>query len=228
MKRIMVVGASSGIGEALAQLLIVQGFSIVSLSRSPPAFEVETHVNYDVRADTEPSGIDGTLNGLVYCPGSLLLKPFKLTKLSEFKNDLQVNFLGAVRVLQHYLPALSGSGDASVVLFSTIAAGVGMPYHSSIAASKGAVEGLVRSLAAEWAPVIRVNAIAPSLVQTSLTTRLTDSETKLKTAADRHPLKRIGSTADIAAIAAFLLTPQASWITGQILHVDGGLSTLKK
>ena len=227
MSTIMIVGASSGIGEALAQQLLEEGHRIISVSRTAPSFAVHLHIPYDVRSAAELPLTEESLDGLVYCPGSILLKPFKLLKSQDFRDELEINLVGAANVIRNCLPALSRSPQSSIVLFSTVAATAGMPYHSSIAASKGAVEGLTRSLAAELAPAIRVNAIAPSLVKTPLSGRLTDSEVKITAASIRHPLKRIGSPADIASMAAFLLSDAASWITGQVLHVDGGLSALR-
>ena len=180
-------------------------------------------------ADALPSeqGLPEVLDGLVYCPGSINLKPFARLSIEDFLSDLSVNLLGAVRSLQVVAPRLKKSSCASVVLFSSVAATLGMPYHASIASSKAAVEGLVKSLAAEWAPHIRVNAIAPSLTDTSLTEKLLNSADKIEAAIKRHPLQKIGNATDIAALASFLLSPSAAWISGQILHADGGLSAIK-
>ena len=141
--------------------------------------------------------------------------------------DWNVNFLGAVKMLRNYLPALQLSGNASVLLFSTVAVQTGMPFHASVAAAKGAIEGFARAMAAELAPTIRVNVIAPSLTDTPLASRLINHETKLQSAKDRHPLKRIGSPADVASMATLLLDDRGSWMTGQIIKVDGGISALK-
>jgi 3-oxoacyl-[acyl-carrier protein] reductase len=227
MKRIVIVGASSGIGEALAQRLLNDQHRIVSIGRRQPNVAVEQHCTYDVTGTEAPPSLEGPIDGLVYCPGSINLRPFKALKPTDFLNDFTVSLLGAATLLQQYLPNLSASGKASVVLFSTVAVQTGMPYHASVAAAKGAVEGLARSLAAELAPKVRVNAIAPSLVKTPLAARLTDTEAKVAAAAERHPLKRIGEASELAALAAFLLSDEAGWITGQVLHVDGGMSSLK-
>ncbi len=167
------------------------------------------------------------MNGLVYCPGSIQLKPFRSLKYSDFLRDWEVNCMGAIKVIQKYLPDLKAAGNSSIVLFSTVAVQTGMLYHSSIAAAKGAVEGLGRSLAAELAPNIRVNVIAPSLVETSLSAKLTDADTKMASAIDRHPLNRIGNADEVAALAAFLLSDDAAWITGQVIKADGGISSVK-
>ena len=134
--------------------------------------------------------------------------------------------MGAVRCLQSIQPLLVASEQASVVLFSTVAVQTGMPFHASVAASKGALEGLARSLAAEWAPKVRVNVIAPSITDTPLANRFLNNEAKKEKASLRHPLKRIGTTEDVAQLAAFLLTDKSSWMTGQILGLDGGMSSL--
>jgi len=168
------------------------------------------------------------LQGLVYCPGSIRLRPFHRLTQDDFEADWQINVMGAVKSIQACLPALKKAGPpASIILFSTVAVATGMPFHASIASAKGAVEGLVRSLAAEFAPKIRVNAIAPSLTDTRLANSLLSDEGKRKAAADRHPLKRVGRTADSAAAALFLLDGGASWITGQVLAVDGGMGAVR-
>jgi NAD(P)-dependent dehydrogenase (short-subunit alcohol dehydrogenase family) len=170
--------------------------------------------------------LPATLDGLVYCPGSILLKPFKSLGVQQFQADFELNVLGAVRCLQAAEGALKKGNAPSVVLFSTVAVKKGMPFHASIAAAKGAVEGLARSLAAEWAPIVRVNAIAPSLTDTPLAERLLASEEKRKAAADRHPLKRVGTAAEMASLAAYLLSPAAGFITGQVVGADGGMGSL--
>jgi NAD(P)-dependent dehydrogenase (short-subunit alcohol dehydrogenase family) len=169
-----------------------------------------------------PSQIDG----LVYCPGSINLRPFKGLKIETFESDLQINFIDMVKVVQSILPQLTASNQSSIVLFSTVAASMGMPFHTSVAASKAAVEGFAKALAAEYAPKIRVNVIAPSLTNTPLADKFLNNEVKQEKSAERHPLKRFGQPEDLAQMATFLLSDNSSWITGQILHVDGGMSTL--
>jgi 3-oxoacyl-[acyl-carrier protein] reductase len=225
MRFFLVIGSTSGIGSRVAAQLQARGEEVIAINRKADA-AVSRHYIADVLQDELPP-IDTSLSGLVYCPGSILLRPFKSLKIGDFQNDMNINFFGAIRVLQKYLPNLQQAAGASVVLFSTVAVQTGMPFHASVAAAKGAVEGLTRSLAAEWAPNIRVNCIAPSLTDTPMAARLLDTENKRIASADRHPLKKIGDSNDIASICVFLLGDQASFVTGQVWHVDGGMSALR-
>jgi 3-oxoacyl-[acyl-carrier protein] reductase len=167
------------------------------------------------------------MGSIIFCPGSITLKPFHRITEEEFLADFHQNVLGAAKAIQFFLPRLKKSNQASIILFSSVAAQVGMMFHASVAISKGAIESLTKSLAAEYAPSIRVNCIAPSLTLTSLAEKLTSSPEKIENAAQRHPLKRIGTANDIAEMAVFLSSDKSSWITGQIFHVDGGMSSLK-
>ena len=176
--------------------------------------------------ELDKNDLPDEIHGVVYCPGSINLKPFRALKPAQFQQDFEINVLGAVKVLQAAQRKLK-KGEASVVLFSTVAVGQGMPFHASVAASKGAIEGLTKSLAAEWAPNIRVNCIAPSLTDTPMAARLLSTPEKIEASGNRHPLKRVGTATEIADLAAFLLSEKSSWITGQIIGIDGGMSTLK-
>lgn len=168
------------------------------------------------------------VDGLVYAPGSINLKPFNRLSVDDFKNDFEINVLGAVKMIQKLLPNLKKSESASVVLFSSVAAKLGMPFHASIAASKNAVEGLTKSLAAEFsAQKIRVNAIAPSLTDTNLASQLLATPEKREASAKRHPLQRVGTAEEIAEMAAFLVSDKSSWITGQVFGIDGGMGSVK-
>jgi NAD(P)-dependent dehydrogenase (short-subunit alcohol dehydrogenase family) len=222
------IGGNSGIGLATARLLKAQGVSLVVAARSPgPLVELGLPVQpFDAM---NPGNIElpAVLDGLVYFPGSITLKPFHRLTIEDFLKDFQVNCLGAVSVLQAALPALKAAPLASVVLFSTIAVSQGLAFHASIAAAKGAVEGLTRSLAAEFAPKIRVNAIAPSLTDTPLAGNLLNSEVKMEAAAKRHPLQQVGDPADVAQLVSFLLSDASKFFTGQILRPDGGLSSVR-
>ena len=184
------------------------------------------HADITKTIDELPN-IEGKINGIVYCPGTINLKPLKSLKLEDFQNDLEINLLGAVKVINKYFSNLKSAEKASIVLFSTVAVQTGMPYHASIASAKGAIEGLTRSLAAEFAPSIRVNCIAPSITNTPLADKLLNNESKLKASEDRHPLKRIGSAEEIAHTVEFLLSDKSGFITGQIIKIDGGISSVK-
>lgn len=229
MKNIVVVGGTKGIGKSIVELL--QNCNVYVIARSPVDFEERDNIHF-VQHDVTQAPINlptlpDVIDGLVYCPGSINLKPFHRLTDADFLSDWQVNFMGAVSVIQALLQNLKRSDDPSIVLFSTVAVTVGMPFHASVAAAKGAVEGLTRSLAAEFAPRIRVNCIAPSLTQTPLADKLVNTPEKIEAGAKRHPLQRIGQPADVAELACFLLLNKAGWITGQVMHVDGGMSTLK-
>ena len=230
MKNILIVGAGKGIGLKTAQIL--QEENLYTISRNLTSDLESLRTNFfaaDVSVDDlSEIALPEELHGLVFCPGSINLRPFNRLTEEDFLADFQQNFLGAVKVIQKCLPALKKSGGAGIVLFSTVAAKVGMPFHTSIAASKGAIEGFAKSLAAELATAkIRVNVIAPSLSDTSLAAQLLSTEEKRLSSAKRHPLQRIGSAEDSAELAAFLLSDKSSWMTGQIIGVDGGLGNIK-
>lgn len=223
-KNIVIIGGNSGIGKAVAEQAEASGANLFLYSRNG-----EGNHQIDITDETsELQDLPDVIDGLVYCPGSINLKPFHRISMDDFKNEMDVNFFGAVKTLQACMKNLKKSGQASVVLYSTVAVQTGMGFHAGIASAKGAVEGLVRSLAAEWAPNnIRVNAIAPSLTDTPLAKQLVSTDEKRAASDKRHPLGRIGTPADIASATVFLLDEKSSWMTGQILHVDGGMSNLK-
>ena len=223
MKSILIIGGNSAISEKLAQQLQLSGDQVLTASREPSAF---THQTYDVSSG-DKLVIPDQLDALVYCPGSITLKPFNSLSREEMLAEFELNALGAATTIQHALPALRKSAAASVVLFSTVAVQTGLPYHASIAMAKGAVEGLTRSLAAELAPKIRVNAIAPSLTVTPLAENLVNTDAKCQASADRHPLKRIGDPEEIASLAAWLVSDASRFVTGQIIHADGGLGSVR-
>lgn len=228
-KNILIIGGSSGIGLALAEQLAPHNNVIVAsrTAESIAGLDVK-HITYDAtQDDLDASLLPEILHGFVYCPGSINLRPFKGLKLDAFQSDFEINLLGAVRSLKSVLNQLSASGNASVVFFSTVAVQTGMPFHSSVAASKGAIEGLTRSLAAEFAPKIRVNAIAPSLVDTPMASKFLNNEVKIEKANERHPLGRVGNAKEMAQASAFLLGEESSWMTGKILQLDGGIGNLK-
>lgn len=231
MQNYLIIGGSSGIGQALAMQLSASGKQVIAtFNKNIPSVENSTirfhHLNVlddDISLDFLPD----ELAGIVYCPGSINLRPFERIKPADFAADYQLQVIGAIKIIQAVLPKLKRAENASIVLFSTIAVQSGFSFHTQVAASKGAIEGLTKALAAEYAPKIRVNCIAPSLTDTPLAASLLNNEQKKEASAQRHPLKRVGTADDIANMAAFLLSEKASWITGQILHVDGGMSSLK-
>lgn len=223
-KQIVIIGGNSGIGKSIVEKLEESGADIFSFHKSGTGDSA-----LDILEDFDKiEGLPDRIDGLVYCPGTINLKPFHRFTIEDFRNDLEVNFLGAVKVLQASMKGLKKSDHASVVLFSTVAVNVGLGFHASISGAKGAIEGLVKSLAAEWAPSgIRVNAIAPSLTDTPLASQLLGNEDKKEASNKRHPLGRYGQPEDIAEAASYLLSDASSWMTGQILRLDGGLSSIK-
>jgi NAD(P)-dependent dehydrogenase (short-subunit alcohol dehydrogenase family) len=235
--KILIYGASGGIGSACARLLSARGYSLHLAGRNQAAIAAladELQAGYslgDVTDDgffeTAGAAAGDSLSGLVYAVGSINLKTLGRLKRSDFLRDFELNALGAALAVQAALPALKKSGDASVVLFSSIAAAQGFSMHASIGMAKAAVSGLTLSLAAELAPAIRVNAIAPSLTRTPLASGLLHNETAAQSIAALHPIPRLGVAGEMAELAAFLLSAQSSWITGQIIGVDGGRSSLR-
>ncbi len=228
MKNILLIGGSHGIGLEIATNLS-QSNNVIVASRTKDTLANLNlkHLTFDAKTDVlDVSNLPEIIDGFVYCPGSINLKPFKNLKIDHFQEDMDINFLHLVKVFQTVLPKLLLSSQASVVLFSSVAASTGMPFHSSIAAAKAAVEGFGKAIAAEFAPKIRVNTIAPSITNTPLSEKFLNSEAKMERSAERHPLKKVGEPKDIAQMAQFLLSEDSSWITGQVFHVDGGMSTL--
>jgi NAD(P)-dependent dehydrogenase (short-subunit alcohol dehydrogenase family) len=230
MKNILLIGGSYGIGASLTKILSEDNNVIVA-SRTKPEQELDNvkYIEFDASCDEiDLSLIPETIDGFVYLPGSINLRPFKGLSIDAFKQDLEINVLSLIRILKSILPKLILSNNASLVFLSTVAVSQGMPFHSSVAVSKGAIEGLAKSLAAEYAPKFRVNVIAPSIVDTPLANRFLNNETKIQKSSEKHPLNRIGKKEDIAEMIGFLLSDKSSWMTGQVLGIDGGLSTIKK
>ena len=226
-KNILIIGGSSGIGFEIVKILHNQ-HNLFIANRTNESLAGFNHkfIKIDVVSETiDPNLIPESLDGLVYCPGSINLRPFRGLKPETFIEDFNLNVIGAIKNIQALLKNLNQSKHSSIVLFSTVAVQTGMPFHSSVSVSKGGIEGLTRSLAAELAPKISVNAIAPSIINTPLAEKFLNSESKMDRAKERHPLKKIGSPVDIANCVIFLL--KNSWITGQIIGIDGGIGSLK-
>lgn len=221
-KHTLIFGGGSAIGKSLAYLLKEEDELVSTLSRNP---EGENSFFADASKRDPLPDIPGSFSGLVYLPGTIRLKPFDSLSLEDFLEDLEINYLGAVRFCKKYKKQLEKGG--SIVFVSSIAATIGLPYHTSIAGAKGALESFAKALAADIAPNGRVNVVSPSLSDTPLAKDLLSSEEKKAASAKRHPLQRIGSSKDIAQAISYLLSDKSSWVSGQVLAVDGGLSTLK-
>jgi 3-oxoacyl-[acyl-carrier protein] reductase len=231
-KNILVVGGSSGIGLSLVKLLHEQNANIYVVSRSASEEWPEgvQFLKADVTGnlDAVEMFLPQKLHGLVYSVGSINLKPFTRLTAEDFLNDFQLNVLGAACMIQQSIKSIKNAAGSSIVLISTVAARTGMPYHASIAAAKGAVEGMALSLAAELAAQqIRVNVVAPSLTDTPLAQNLLSTPEKREASVKRHPLGKIGQPEDISQLIAFLLSGESSWMTGQVIGIDGGLGKLK-
>jgi len=226
MKTIIIVGGSKGIGKAIIEKLI-PNYLIINLSRSKPHIEHQNlkHYNCDVLSDELPA-IERA-DGLIYCPGSINLKPFKRLSLDDFRTDFEINVIGAVRSIQAYAPALVQSENGSIVLFSTVATAMGMPFHASVSTAKSAVEGLMKSVAADLAPKVRVNAIAPTITQTDLAAKLLRNERMIENTIQRHPLKKFLDPNEVAAMAEYLISDVSKSVSGQVFKLDCGIVSLK-
>lgn len=225
MKTIVIVGGSKGIGNAILNGL-KDSHKIINMSRTAPAAHPNVqHYSMDVLENELPD-LGDELHGLVFCPGSINLKPIGRLSLEEFKNDFEINVLSAVKVIQKYINTLKNN-NASVVLFSTVATQLGMPFHASVAASKSAVEGLTKSLAAEYATKVRFNCIAPTVTDTTLAERLLRNDKQRDHMEQRHPLKKFLNPEEVAALANYLLSEVSSGISGQVIPIDAGIVSLK-
>lgn len=226
MKSVLIVGGSSGIGKSLVKMLL-DTTKVISMSRTPSEITHSNLVEYtcDVLNDSLPELTH--VDAIVYCPGSINLKPIGRLKQEDFTNDFSINVLGAVKVVQQYFPLLKNGNNPSILMFSTVAVKMGMPFHASVAASKGAVEGLVKSLAAEFAPTVRVNAIAPTLTDTPLAVKLLRNDKLKEMRADVHPLKRYLQSEEVAEMAKFIISDKAMGFSGQVFEMDCGMVSLK-
>ena len=226
MKKIIIIGGSRGIGKAIVHALL-PSHEIINISRSVPEYSHAnlSHQSCDVTTGDLP--VIDEADGLIYCPGSINLKPFKRLSLEDFRTDFEINVMGAVKAIQTYTPALSKSDSGSIVLFSTVATALGMPFHASIATAKSAVEGLTKSVAADLAPKIRVNAIAPTITDTDLAAKLLRNERMVENTILRHPLKKFLAPSEVASMAAYLISDNSKSISGQVFKLDCGIVSLK-
>ena len=226
MRTIIVIGGSKGIGNAIVKTMIPT-HKIVNISRSKPEFSHDhlIHITCDVTKDDLPA-IESA-DALVYCPGSINLKPINRLKIEDFREDFEINVIGAIKAIQKYLPLLKNGHHPSIVLFSTVATKLGMPFHASVASAKAAVEGLTKSLGAELAPTVRVNAIAPTVTDTALASKLLRNERMVDTMKERHPLKKFLNPEEVAEFASYLLSDKALAMSGQVFEMDCGIVSFK-
>ena len=226
MRTLILIGGSRGIGKSIANTLL-PSHNVINISRSVPDFQHDNlkHFSCDVMNEDLPDITEA--DALIYCPGSINLKPINRLKLDDFRYDFEVNVIGAVKAVQKYLPVLKAGQQPAILLFSTVAVKLGMPFHASVAAAKAGVEGLTRSLGAELAPSIRVNAIAPTVTDTDLASKLLRNERKTEQMKERHPLKKNLNPQEVADFAAYLLSTKAAALSGQIFEMDCGIVSFK-
>jgi len=226
MKNIAIIGGSKGIGSALLKKLS-STHNVINISRTAPEISHPNTIHYTCDILTEELPDIEALDSLVYCPGSINLKPISRLSLDDFRADFEINVIGAVKAVQKYLPKLKKGNNPSILLFSTVASKLGMPYHASVAASKSGIEGLVKSLGAELAPTIRVNAIAPTVTDTPLASKLLRNDKIIESIKERHPLKKFLNPEEVANTASFLISDQALSFSGQIFEMDCGIVSFK-
>lgn len=229
MANYLIIGGSSGIGKEIVYQLNEKGHHVYATyhKHEQSSFDQVTYFPLNVLEETVSTELlPNELDGIVYCVGSINLKPFRRFSAEELLDDYRLQVVGAMETIKATYKLLKKSNQASIVLFSTVAVQQGFPFHAQVSASKGAIEGLTRTLSAEFAPSIRVNAIAPSLTDTPLAEKLLSTPDKKEANAQRNPMKRVGRAIDIANMATFLLSNQSSWVTGQVFGVDGGQSSI--
>ena len=226
MKNIVIIGGTKGIGKAIVSE-VVDNNNVVCLSRNQTDFSHDNYTfhNFDALVDDYPDF--DSLDCLIYCPGSINLKPISTLSLDDFRNDFELNVIGAVRAIKKYLNLLKKSGSASILLFSTVATKLGMPYHASVSVAKSGIDGLVKTLGSELAPKVRINAIAPTITNTELASKILRNDKVIENMVERHPLKKILSSNEVAKMASFLISEDASSISGQIFNMDAGIVSFK-
>ena len=227
-KNILIIGGNSLIGQEVIKLSNSNGDNVTATSRSTIDLPLENFIQLDPNEDL--SGLDDlpdSIDALLYCPGSISLKSIQRMDISDIREDFRINVEGAFNVIKKVLPNLKKDEGASVVFISSVAAKSGMTFHSSIAASKAALEGFARSLASELAPRVAINCVAPSLTNTPMAEHLLNNEKKLQSSEERHPLNTIGDPVKVAKVIYNLFSAKEDWITGQTISIDGGLSSLR-
>lgn len=226
MKTILLVGGTSGIGKSIMNELL-DNHKVINLSRKEPEFSHENLESHSVNVLKDELPDFEQLDGLIYCPGSINLKPISMLKEEDFRADMEINLFGGIKVIQKYINTIKKGDKPSIVMFSTVAVKMGMPFHASVAAAKGAVEGFVKSIAAELAPTVRVNAIAPTVTDTPLAERILKNDRMKENAVNRHPLQKYLEPNEVASFAAYLMSESAAPFSGQIFQMDAGITSLK-
>ena len=226
MKNIVIIGGSKGIGNAIASQMVGEN-KVVNISRSAPTVTHPNLKHYELNVLEDELPEIEEIDVLIYCPGSINLKPIMSLSIDDFRNDFEINVIGAVKAIQKYLPALKKGNNPCILLFSTVAAKLGMPFHASIATAKSGVEGLVKSLGAELAPTIRVNAIAPTITETSLSANILRNDRMKENMIERHPMKGYLKPEEVAGMAQFLISENAKSISGQVFEMDYGIVSFK-
>ena len=226
MGKVLIIGGTKGIGKAIVSE-VIEKHEVVCLSRNPSDFTHNNykHIKFDVLNDELPE-IE-SMDTLIYCPGTINLKPISTLTLDDFRSDFELNVIGAVKAIKKYLNLLKKSENPSILMFSTVATKLGMPYHSSVSVSKSGIDGLVKTLGAELAPKIRINAIAPTITNTDLASKILRNEKVIENMIERHPLKKILSPDEIAKMASYLISKNSSSISGQIFNMDAGIVSFK-
>jgi NAD(P)-dependent dehydrogenase (short-subunit alcohol dehydrogenase family) len=226
MRNIVIIGGSKGIGSAIL-LQQLENNKVYNISRTAPEVTLPNLVHFpiDMLQDALPE-IEA-VDVLIYCPGSITLKPISNLSIDDFRTDFEINVIGAVKAIQKYLPNLKKGQNPSIILFSTVAAKLGMPFHASIATAKAGVEGLVKSLGAELASVVRINAIAPTITETTLSAGILRNDRMKENMTERHPMKGYLKPVEVAQMANFLISENAKSISGQVFEMDYGIVTFK-
>jgi len=226
MRNILIIGGTKGIGKAIVDLLVNEN-NVICMSRNSTEFSHNnySHITFDSIDDEFPDF--EKVDTLIYCPGSINLKPISSLSVEDFRKDFEINVIGAVKAIKKYIPLLKKGLNPSILLFSTVATKLGMPYHASVSASKSAIDGIVKTLGAELAPKIRINAIAPTLTKTELASKILRNDKVVENMIERHPLKKILSPEEVAKMSEFLISENASSISGQIINMDAGIVSFK-